>query len=177
MSDVAGRGGQMQTAFNNSAAFQWYKIVTGWPNYGLHFVFESRINAIGLHLRAELARTLLFCEQIRMRQTTQPINRRKLRRLFAAVAVLSLVLWLFMLVAEAWTPLHAWLHGGTIPDNDNCAVTAFAHGQVDSASFDIPVPVSIVWVEVSTRAEIAAFHPSISFLPGGRAPPVLLAVS
>ena len=112
-----------------------------------------------------------------MRQTTQLFNRRTLRRLFAAAAVLSLVLWLFMLVAETWTPLHAWLHGGTIPDNDDCAVAAIAHGKVDSASFDIPVPASIVWVEVTTRTEITAFHPFISILPSDRAPPVLPAVS
>ena len=112
-----------------------------------------------------------------MRQTTQLFNRRTLRRLFAAAAVLSLVLWLFMLVAETWTPLHAWLHGGTIPDNDDCAVAAIAHGKVESASFDIPVPSSIGWMEVTTGIEIEAFHPSISYLPGGRAPPVLPAVS
>ncbi len=112
-----------------------------------------------------------------MRQTTQLFKRRTLRSLFAAAAVLSLFLWLFMLAAQTWTPLHAWLHGSAIPDNDDCAVAAMVHGKVDSAGFDISVPASIVWMEVTTGIEIAAFHPSIAHLPSGRAPPVLPAVS
>ena len=61
-----------------------------------------------------------------MRQTLQPVTRRARQRLYAVAAVLSLALWLFLMVAETWTPLHAWMHGGAIPENDECAVAVFA---------------------------------------------------
>jgi hypothetical protein len=50
-----------------------------------------------------------------------------------AVSILTLALWLLMAAAEAWTPLHAWLHGGEIPDDD-CPVAMIHHGKVDSAT-------------------------------------------
>lgn len=56
------------------------------------------------------------------------ISRRLRLRLHAATAVLSLAMWLFMIAAEAYTPLHAWLHGGSVPDDDDCAIAALTHG-------------------------------------------------
>ena len=112
-----------------------------------------------------------------MRQTTQLFNRRTRRRLFAAAAVLSLVLWLFMLVAETWTPLHSWLHGGSIPDNDDCAIAVIAHGKIDSVDCVISVPVPVVCVEATQQLFISDFSPAIAFLPGGRAPPALSVAS
>ena len=105
------------------------------------------------------------------------MNRRTRRRIYAAAAVLSLAVWLFMAVAEAYTPLHAWLHGGTIAANDDCAIVAIAHGKVDSAACTAPVLASVVWLEAAPRIEISAFSPTIDILPSGRAPPVLPSVS
>jgi len=107
-----------------------------------------------------------------MRQTTQLFNRRTGRRLCAAAVVLSLVLlWLFMLAAESWTPLHAWLHGGSIPDNDDCAIVVVAHGKIDSVDWAGPVPVSTIWVEPTPQIIVSEVSPAIAFLPFERAPP------
>jgi hypothetical protein len=86
-------------------------------------------------------------------------------------------LWLFLLVAETWTPLHAWLHGGTIPDNDNCAIVALAHGTVDSVSTGDTICVPIAIIEYAPRLEAFHFSSVFAFLPAGRAPPSLCAVS
>jgi hypothetical protein len=101
-------------------------------------------------------------------------NRRTRERIFFAAGVLSLVLWLFMATAEICTPLHAWLHGGTIPDNDDdCAIVAIAHGQFDSVICDIPVVAPAAWIEVTPpRVEFSVYSPAIENLPLGRAPPL-----
>ncbi|MGA9777167.1 MAG: hypothetical protein WBS33_02740 [Verrucomicrobiia bacterium] len=99
-------------------------------------------------------------------------------RIFFAAGVLSLAIWLFMAVAEICTPLHAWLHGGTIPDDDDCAVVAIAHGQFHSVSCDIPVVAPIAWIEATpSRMVLSIFSPAIENLPQGRAPPALRSVS
>ena len=90
---------------------------------------------------------------------------------------MSLALWLFMAVAEAYTPLHAWLHGGTIPDDDDCAIVAIVHGKVETVAVAAPTPVSVAWVEIVARPEFSIFAPAIAFLPDGRGPPVLPVVS
>ena len=64
------------------------------------------------------------------------MNSRNRQRLYAAMAVLSLALWLFRAAAEACTPLHAWLHGGTVPDRDDCAIVAITHGKVEPVTCD-----------------------------------------
>jgi hypothetical protein len=100
-------------------------------------------------------------------------NRRTRERIFFAVGFLSLVLWLFMATAEICTPLHAWLHGGTIPkDDDDCAIVAIAHGQFDSPTGDMPVVAPVTWIEATPpRVEFSVFSPAIENLPQGRAPP------
>ncbi len=106
-------------------------------------------------------------------------NRRTRERIFFATGVLSLALWLFMATAEICTPLHAWLHGGTIPDNDDdCAIVAIAHGQYDSPISDIPTVAQTNWIEATPpRVEFSIYSPAIENLPQGRAPPALPAVS
>ena len=66
------------------------------------------------------------------------INRRTRERIFFAAGVLSLALWLFMAFAETHPSLHAWLHGGTIPDDDDCAIVALAHGKIETVTPDAP---------------------------------------
>ena len=89
----------------------------------------------------------------------------------------SLVLWLLMVAAEACTPLHAWMHGGTIPDNDDCAVVANAHGKVETVVSDAPAVVPLIWIEIAPRLEYSTFHPAVTFLPPGRGPPLLPTIS
>jgi hypothetical protein len=107
------------------------------------------------------------------------INRRTRERIFAATAVLSLAIWLIMAAAEIYSPLHAWLHGGTIPkdDNDDCAIVAIAHGKIETVTPDIAVPVPITWIEVTPQIEPSVFSTTIALLPNGRAPPSFPAVS
>ena len=105
------------------------------------------------------------------------ISRRIRRRIYAATGIFSLALWLLLTVAEGYAPLHAWIHGGSIPDNDDCAVVALAHGQVDSPVCDVPMVAQIVGIEVTPQVEFSAFSPAIKNLPSGRAPPVLPSVS
>ena len=112
-----------------------------------------------------------------MRPAAKHLNRRTRQRLYAATAVLSLAIWLFMAVAEVYTPLHAWLHGGTIPDDDDCAIVAIAHGKVETVACDIQVAVPITWIEVAPGVELFVFSQTVENLLSGRAPPVLLAVS
>jgi len=93
------------------------------------------------------------------------------QRLYAATAILSLAVWLFMAAAEMWTPLHAWLYGVSIPDNDDCAIVALVHGKIETTPCDVPVVMSVAWVEAIPRIEISVFCPVIENLPLGRAPP------
>jgi hypothetical protein len=99
------------------------------------------------------------------------------RRLRAATAGLSLALWLFMTVAEAYPALHAWLHGGTIPDNDDCAVVAVAHGKIETVTPHAPAVVPVSGVQIVLRPIAFVFRPAGVFLPDGRGPPVLFVVS
>jgi hypothetical protein len=111
-------------------------------------------------------------------QTVGPISRRARGRIFTATAVLSLAIWFTMAAAEIYTPLHAWLHGGTIPkDDDDCAIVAIAHGKIETVTPDIPVVVPITWIEVTPQIESSVFSTAIAFLPNGRGPPANSAVS
>ena len=94
-----------------------------------------------------------------------------------AVAGLMLSIWLMMATAEICPSFHAWLHGGSVPDDDDCAVVAIALGHVDSATPDVAPVVSVASVEIIPIIEISVFAPAIKNLPLGRAPPVLSAVS
>src|ERR1700722_2322622 len=106
------------------------------------------------------------------------INRRTRERIFFAAAILSLAVWLFMAAAEIYSPLHAGLHGGTIPDDDDdCAIVAIAHGKIETIPFDVPAVLPVAWSEITPRVEFSVFIPVNTNLSFGRAPPTLLAVS
>ena len=86
-------------------------------------------------------------------------------------------MWMLLTVAEAYPALHAWLHGGTIPDNDDCAVVAVALGKVEPVTCDVPVIVPAATIEIVLLPVISVFRPAGVFLPDGRGPPVLSVVS
>jgi hypothetical protein len=92
--------------------------------------------------------------------------------LFTATAILSLAVWLFLASAESYAPLHAWLHGGTIPDNDNCAVVAVTHGNVEPVVCAALAVIPVIWVEIAPRLEFSVFSPPTALLPDSRGPPV-----
>ncbi|HEY4415804.1 MAG TPA: hypothetical protein VGO57_08940 [Verrucomicrobiae bacterium] len=104
-------------------------------------------------------------------------NRQWRLRLRAATAALSLGLWLFLLAAETIPSLHAWMHGGAVPDHDDCAVVALALGHVDSPSASVPVILPVTTSEIVVLPEFSEFHPTSLILPDGRAPPAASLVS
>jgi hypothetical protein len=111
-------------------------------------------------------------------QLVNPIQRRTRERFLVATAVLSLALWVFMAAAELCTPLHAWLHGGVIPeDDDDCAIVCIAHGKIETVSAAVPPAAPVVWIEAAPRIEFSAVSTAITLLPNGRAPPTFSAVS
>ena len=80
-----------------------------------------------------------------------------------------------MAAAEVWTPLHSWLHGGSIPDNDDdCAIVALVHGKIETTPCDVPVVTPTVWVETVPFVEFSVFSTAIENLPPGRAPPAVV---
>jgi hypothetical protein len=105
------------------------------------------------------------------------ISRRARNRWFCATAVLSLALWLFMAAAENYKPLHAWLHGGAVPVDDDCAIVAVTHGKVEAAPATVPIIVAVTWIETTPSAVFSSFSASVEHLPNGRGPPSLPAVS
>jgi hypothetical protein len=81
-----------------------------------------------------------------------------------------LALWLFLAAAEAWTPLHAWLHGGAIPLDDDCPVAMIHQGKIDTAVVAVLVVVSIGLVRPAQSALTSQFVTSLT-LPDVRGPP------
>jgi hypothetical protein len=112
-----------------------------------------------------------------MQNVAYILNRQGRQRLHAVTAGVALALWLFLMVAEVWTPLHAWMHGGTIPENDHCAVATLHHGKIDVAPVDLILPLPPAGIAVARRSELPAFSPLIFSLPNGRAPPMPSVVS
>ncbi len=118
-----------------------------------------------------------FCYIANDLQLVNPMNRSWRPRWHAVVAGFSLALWLFMAAAEACPTLHAWLHGGAVPDQDDCAVVAVAHGKVETIVADIPVVVPVTTLEIIFLPEFSAPHTASVILPDGRGPPVFCTVS
>ena len=90
------------------------------------------------------------------------------------VAGLMLSIWLMMAAAEICPSFHAWLHGGAVPDGDDCAVIAIATGHVNSVTPEVAPVVPVTSIEIVPVTEISVFAPAIKNLPQGRAPPATL---
>jgi hypothetical protein len=95
----------------------------------------------------------------------------------AAIASLLAALVLLLNAMAASPALHEWFHHDAALPEHQCAVTLFAHGQVDSASVEVPVVLPVTLVETLPPVAISAYSPAIQHLPAGRAPPVLSAVA
>jgi len=156
-----------------------------WPLAAGPFLSQATLKMAGLSRRSTLGKNpvtacvrhgVCYIANDLQHEKFQ-INRRTRRHLYLAAGVLSLSLWLFMVAAEAYTPLHAWLHGGTIPDDDDCAIVAIAHGKIETVACDIPVLVPVTWIEVTPLIGFPVFSTTIENLPNGRAPPALPVVS
>jgi hypothetical protein len=77
-----------------------------------------------------------------------------------------------LLNALAASPsLHEYFHADADHAGHQCAVTLFAHGQVDAASVDVSVSTPLNFSKVVSPAVFSTFSPAIENLPAGRAPP------
>ncbi|HEX4350420.1 MAG TPA: hypothetical protein VH251_08525 [Verrucomicrobiae bacterium] len=90
----------------------------------------------------------------------------------AVIASLLAGLVLLLNAMAASPSLHEWFHADAGESGHQCAVTLFAHGQVDSSTVDVIVASPQTFVASNPTVEISVFSPAIENLPAGRAPPV-----
>jgi hypothetical protein len=95
----------------------------------------------------------------------------------AVIASLLAGLVLLLGATAACPSLHELIHRDACSPEHHCAVTMFAHGQVDSATVEVAPAAPAILAEAAPRISFSVFSPCIENLPAGRAPPVLSAVS
>jgi hypothetical protein len=91
-------------------------------------------------------------------------------RVLFGVLLVAQVLFLNLLVVAP--SLHEWFHADAGHEEHQCAVTMFAHGQVDAAAVNVPVSVPLVFAVGAPQIEFSVFRPAIENLPAGRGPPL-----
>jgi len=67
--------------------------------------------------------------------------------------------------------LHELIHKDAGHADHECAITLFAHGQVDSASGEVPAAAPTVWIETASSIIFSVPGTAIQNLPPGRGPP------
>jgi len=92
----------------------------------------------------------------------------------AGLSALLMAMVLLLDVLAASPELHERIHQDRASSSHECAVTLFAHGQVDSACVEVSLIQPLAWVERVVPVEIFSFSPAIEHLPAGRAPPVFI---
>ncbi len=95
----------------------------------------------------------------------------------SALAVLLIGLVLLLNAMSACPALHELIHKDADSSEHHCAVTLFAHGQVDSVAVEVSVAAPMFLITVPPQIKFSVFAPAIENLPAGRAPPVFPAVS
>jgi hypothetical protein len=86
-----------------------------------------------------------------------------------------LVLQILALLALAACPaLHHALHPDSNSSEHDCAVTMFAHGQVNSPVVEVVAIIPVAPVEFLPLTSVSAFNALVETLPPGRGPPVSL---
>jgi len=88
------------------------------------------------------------------------------------LGILSILLVLFLNLLAAAPAIHERFHADAGHADHQCAVTLFAHGQVDAAIVDVPVSVPLVSAVDAPQIEFSVFSPVIENLPAGRGPPI-----
>jgi hypothetical protein len=89
-----------------------------------------------------------------------------------ALAALLVGLILLLDAMAACPSLHELIHKDADKATHQCAVTLFAHGQVDSATVEVPACAPPALIETTPQISFSIFSPAIENLPPGRAPPV-----
>ena len=101
--------------------------------------------------------------------------RRGLRLLPKYAVALLLLNWLCLAVAGSWDPLHAWLHGASIPDNDHCPVAALQQGNLAATAASSAVVVVVAGFFLVVLTSCTGFMPlpellEVSDQPSSQAP-------
>jgi hypothetical protein len=68
--------------------------------------------------------------------------------------------------------LHEFFHADAGQSGHQCAVTLFAHGQIDAADAAVAVVVPSIATEFLSQSPVSVFSIAAETLPPGRAPPI-----
>ena len=94
-------------------------------------------------------------------------------KLFKPLTGGLLVAFVLLLNAMAESPaLHEFFHADAGQSGHQCAVTLFAHGQVDAADAAVAVVVPSIITEFLSQSPVSVFSIAAETLPPGRAPPI-----
>lgn len=88
--------------------------------------------------------------------------------------ILSIFLVLLLNLLAAVPSLHELIHHDAGEADHQCAVTMFAHGQVDSSVVEVALPVPAAPVEFSPQTLVSVLSTLVATLPPGRGPPDFL---
>ena len=100
---------------------------------------------------------------------------RHFKRHGQAVLALLLAGLVLLLDAMAAAPqLHELIHHDADAPGHECAVTIFAHGQVDSPVVEVAAIMPVTPIEFLPLTSVSTFNALVESLPPGRGPPVSL---
>jgi hypothetical protein len=94
-----------------------------------------------------------------------------------AVSFCLLAVVLLQLSMAVCEPLHKFFHPDADEAGHECAVTMFAHGQVENSVVDVPVILPSSGIELTPQIVFSHFVSTVKDLPPGRAPPLPRLVS
>ena len=92
----------------------------------------------------------------------------------SALAALLVGLVLLLNAMAACPALHELIHKDADEHDHHCAVTMFAHGQVETTTCDIPIITAAISIEITPQTGFSFFSAAIENLPQGRAPPAVI---
>jgi hypothetical protein len=96
----------------------------------------------------------------------------KRARILVGILALGLVLAVNLLAASP--SLHEWVHADAGKEDHQCAVTLFAHGQVDSSAVQVAASLPAAAIEHSPQILASVVAELVETLPPGRGPPASL---
>ena len=85
--------------------------------------------------------------------------------------VLGVFLVLLLNLLAASPSLHEHFHSDAGNAQHQCAVTLFAHGQVDAPVLDVALPILVASVEFLPQSSVPIPNALLATLPPGRGPP------
>ncbi len=88
------------------------------------------------------------------------------------LGVLTVLLVLLLNLLAASPTLHEYFHTDAGNAQHQCAVTLFAHGQVDAPTVDVALPVPAALIEFLPQFSVSIPNLLVATLPPGRGPPV-----